>query len=212
LPAGEGLLLRPAPSIHTAFMRFPIDVVFLDGDLRIVKLVTRMKPWHTSAARRAKSVLELAAGEIGRRGLALSDTVALVDPATAETGAAPQTRVLLVAADRRFRAVASALLTRRGFSVIVRDRSDDLAADAAHERAEVVVLDATPSLTAAAHEAARLQALRPPIGFVAVGDEPQDGLSALPVLPKWGSFVSLFAAIEQARPRDRRQAAEHAPL
>jgi hypothetical protein len=94
--------------------------------------------------------------------------------------------------------------------VAVRERSDDLVEDAARELADVVVLDATPSLTAAAHEAARLRALRPSIGFVAVGDEPHEGLSALPVLPKWGSFGSLYEAIEQARPSRGQQEAGYA--
>ena len=44
LPAGDGLLLRPAPSVHTAFMRFPIDVVFLDRDLQVLKVVEALRP------------------------------------------------------------------------------------------------------------------------------------------------------------------------
>ena len=38
LPRGEGILLKPASSVHMAFMRFPIDAVFLDRDLRVVKI------------------------------------------------------------------------------------------------------------------------------------------------------------------------------
>src|SRR5437660_6063403 len=68
LPEGEGLLLEPAPSIHTAFMRFPIDVVFLDAQMRVVKLVPHLRPWRTASSRRAHAVLELAAGECARRG------------------------------------------------------------------------------------------------------------------------------------------------
>jgi uncharacterized membrane protein (UPF0127 family) len=70
LPPGEGLLLRPASSIHTFFMRFPIDVVFLDRDLVVRKTVSGLKPWRLASARRARSVLELAAGESERRALA----------------------------------------------------------------------------------------------------------------------------------------------
>jgi uncharacterized membrane protein (UPF0127 family) len=69
LSSGEGLLLQPAGSIHTFFMRFPIDAVFLDRDRRVVRVAANVKPWRTAAARRSKAVLELAAGEAARVGL-----------------------------------------------------------------------------------------------------------------------------------------------
>jgi hypothetical protein len=67
--SGEGLLLRPTGSIHTWFMRFPIDAVFLDRDLRVLRVVSGMRPWRTASARRARAVLELAPGEAARRGV-----------------------------------------------------------------------------------------------------------------------------------------------
>ncbi|MGZ8697870.1 MAG: DUF192 domain-containing protein [Gaiellaceae bacterium] len=73
LRPGEGLLLRPASSIHTWFMRFPIDAVFLDRDLRVVGISDDLRPWRATGRRGAKAVLELPAGETGRRGLALGD-------------------------------------------------------------------------------------------------------------------------------------------
>jgi uncharacterized protein len=69
LAKGEGLLLQPAGSIHTFFMRFPIDAVFLDRERRVLHIASGVKPWRTAAARRAKAVLELAAGEAARVGL-----------------------------------------------------------------------------------------------------------------------------------------------
>ena len=78
LPAGEGLLLQPAASVHTTFMRFPIDVVFLDGDLRVVKLVERMPPWRAASSRQARATLELAAGEATARGIQIGDQLRLV--------------------------------------------------------------------------------------------------------------------------------------
>jgi uncharacterized protein len=69
LSSGEGLLLRPAGSIHTAFMRFTIDAVFLDAADRVVKVASTLRPWRTAACRGARSVLELPAGEATRRGL-----------------------------------------------------------------------------------------------------------------------------------------------
>jgi uncharacterized membrane protein (UPF0127 family) len=73
LEQGEGLLLRPASSIHTFFMRFPIDAVFLDRSLVVVGVHDAIEPWRTAAQRGAKAVLELPAGESSRRGLAVGD-------------------------------------------------------------------------------------------------------------------------------------------
>ncbi len=50
-------------------MRFPIDVVFLDRDLSVLRVVRRLAPWRTAHRRRAAAVLELAAGESERRGI-----------------------------------------------------------------------------------------------------------------------------------------------
>jgi uncharacterized protein len=69
LSSGEGMLLRPASSVHTAFMRFSIDVVFLDRADRVVKVVADLRPWRMAASRGARAVLELPAGEAARRGL-----------------------------------------------------------------------------------------------------------------------------------------------
>src|SRR5437868_15485931 len=68
LAAGEGLLLQPAGSVHTFFMRFAIDVVFLDRERRVLRVVEGLPPWRAAAARRARTVLELGAGGAGRVG------------------------------------------------------------------------------------------------------------------------------------------------
>ena len=75
LPGGEGILLRPAGSIHTFFMRFPIDAVFLDRELVVVGIETDLAPWRAAARKRAYAVLELAAGECDRRGLREGDAL-----------------------------------------------------------------------------------------------------------------------------------------
>jgi uncharacterized membrane protein (UPF0127 family) len=69
LPAGEGILLRPAASVHTFFMRFPIDVVFLDVDGIVLEVRPELPPWRAAGHRGAKAVVELAAGEAARRGI-----------------------------------------------------------------------------------------------------------------------------------------------
>jgi uncharacterized membrane protein (UPF0127 family) len=81
LPSGEGILLRPAGSIHTAFMRFPIDAVFLDADGTVLKVERELPAWRTAASRGAKAVLELAAGESARRGLEVGDRLEYADAA-----------------------------------------------------------------------------------------------------------------------------------
>jgi uncharacterized protein len=73
LPSGEGILLRPASSVHMAFMRFPIDAVFLDRDLRVMKVASDLRPWRAAGTRGAKAVLEIPAGEADRRGLTVGD-------------------------------------------------------------------------------------------------------------------------------------------
>jgi uncharacterized protein len=73
LRPGEGVLLRPTFSIHTAFVRFPIDAVFLDDEMKVVAVTHELKPWRLAWARRAKSVLEVAAGECRRLGVRPGD-------------------------------------------------------------------------------------------------------------------------------------------
>ncbi len=70
LEPGEGILIRPAGSIHTFFMRFPIDVVFCDRDLRVLRVAADVAPWKTRMQRRARVAIELPAGEAARRGVA----------------------------------------------------------------------------------------------------------------------------------------------
>jgi uncharacterized membrane protein (UPF0127 family) len=80
LPSGEGILLRPAGSIHTAFMRFPIDAVFVDGDLEVLRIARELPPWRMAAARGARAVLELPAGEAARRRLTVGARLELAAP------------------------------------------------------------------------------------------------------------------------------------
>jgi uncharacterized protein len=73
LASGDGLLLRPASSIHTWFMSYPIDAVFVDRDLIVLKVTEHLRPWRFSGCRGAHSVLELPAGEAAQRGLRSGD-------------------------------------------------------------------------------------------------------------------------------------------
>lgn len=78
LPEGEALWLIPCNSIHMFFMRFPLDVVFLDHAGQIVGLVQGIRPWRfTLPVKGAYSAVEFAAGTIGRYGLEIGDRLEL---------------------------------------------------------------------------------------------------------------------------------------
>ncbi len=61
LEPGGGMLIDSAPSVHMFFMRFPIDVVFLDRDWRVLSVRHELRPWRIAGARRAVAALELPA-------------------------------------------------------------------------------------------------------------------------------------------------------
>ena len=75
LSQDEGLLLEPASTVHTWFMRFPIDVVFLDGDRRVLHVVESLGPWRLASRRGTKSVLQPPAGAIARSDLQVGDVL-----------------------------------------------------------------------------------------------------------------------------------------
>ena len=65
MAADEGLWIVPCPMIHTFFMKFPIDVLFLDRELKVVRVIENLRPWRLSPwVLRAVSVLELAGGAL----------------------------------------------------------------------------------------------------------------------------------------------------
>jgi len=79
LEPGTGMLIHPSPSVMTFFMRFPIDVVFLDRDMQIVKIVPALKPWRTASARKAVAALELPAGAAEAVGLQVGMRLVIED-------------------------------------------------------------------------------------------------------------------------------------
>jgi uncharacterized membrane protein (UPF0127 family) len=79
LPEGEGLLLRPASSIHMFFMRFPIDAVWIDRDLKVLKVSADLAPWKVAACEGANGVIELPAGTAARLGVEAGEQLALRD-------------------------------------------------------------------------------------------------------------------------------------
>ena len=80
LGPGSGLLIDPCSSIHTFFMRFPIDVVFIDRAGRVVGLRAAMRPGLPYAgAWRARAVIELPVGVIAASETQIGDLIKLRD-------------------------------------------------------------------------------------------------------------------------------------
>ncbi len=79
LDTGEALLLDPCTSVHTAFMRFTIDVVYVDRDGKVVKTSPHLKPFRASGILRGgRSVIELPAGVIESTGTTAGDQISFV--------------------------------------------------------------------------------------------------------------------------------------
>lgn len=77
LKPGEGLWIVPCESVHSFFMKFTIDVLYLDRDRKVRGMRQRMKPWRLSACLPAHSVLELPAGMIEQTGTQKGDQLSL---------------------------------------------------------------------------------------------------------------------------------------
>jgi uncharacterized membrane protein (UPF0127 family) len=154
LPPGEGMLLRPAWSIHTMFMRFPIDVVFLDPEQIVIKIEPALPPFRTASCRGAREVVELSAGECARRGLTLGDRVAWAARAAWDEGTSSESvlaggerrpseaeaSIAVVSGDPRFAKLARFLLDGRHLHAIT-VAPDHADVELGSRRASVVVLD-----------------------------------------------------------------------
>jgi CheY-like chemotaxis protein len=206
----------------------------MDNDHRVLAVVEHLGAWRTAAHRKARFTLELAAGEVERRGIAAGDQLLILpqDPAHPEqqaaprrarrarraddaraadaaasaaaapaggAGGAPQSMTVLVAsADRRFRAVASSLLERRGWRVLVGEEPTQAAQLARLWSADVIVLDTDHSEAAPTQIAAQIGASAPEVGVVLVGEATESRVGQPLVQPKWGVFDELAAVIEDA--------------
>ena len=78
LNEGEALVIKPCNSIHTFFMRFPIDVLFVDKNNKVIKAISSIKPFRiTGIYFGAAFVVELSAGTIKRTRTVESDLLSL---------------------------------------------------------------------------------------------------------------------------------------
>ncbi len=78
LPSGEGLWIVPCQSIHMFFMRFAIDLVYIDRKYHVRKVRSNVRPWRISACLTAHSVLELPAGAVRETGTQRGDVLEMV--------------------------------------------------------------------------------------------------------------------------------------
>jgi len=211
LPSGHGILLRPAWSIHTAFMRFPIDVVFLDADQVVIKIVPRLAPFKTASCRGAREVVELRAGECDRRGLSLGDRVAWAARATvddvptrgdAELIIERRGSVVLASKDQRYLKLVRFLLDGKGIDVVASVPPSGAADAAGGESADVVVIDAGDTVTEGLRLANVTRARRPEATVLVVSEHVDERSPVgMRIYEKWDETEGVVAAVESALAR-----------
>lgn len=76
--AGDAIVITPCRAVHTWFMQFPIDIVFMDTDGRVVRVVPGLGPFrHSSGGRDAVTAVEFPAGTVAEAGVRTGDHLAL---------------------------------------------------------------------------------------------------------------------------------------
>jgi uncharacterized membrane protein (UPF0127 family) len=206
LEPGDGVVLRPAWAIHTHFMRFAIDAVFLDADQVVIRIAPRLAPWKTASCRGAREVVELAAGECSRRGLELGDRVAWasrsrVDVMADKDAAASdedRSRVLVVTHDARFAKLATFLLDGRGLDAEILPTPDRLSEALVAEDVVAVVLDGADSVGEALRVAGAAQAQHPEIPLVVAADVTAPGPAGIRVFDRWNETEELMSTVQRA--------------
>ena len=79
LPPGHGLAITPCNSIHMFFMRFALDVAFVDGEGVVLRVYHGIRPWRASRLiRKARTAVELPAGTLAAAGVEKGSVLRLV--------------------------------------------------------------------------------------------------------------------------------------
>ena len=86
LEPASALVIAPCFSIHTMFMRFDIDVLFVDEDGRVLKVVHEMTRWRIAVDPTAHAVIEFAAGSLRERQINVGDRLYLLEPGGKRVG------------------------------------------------------------------------------------------------------------------------------
>ena len=71
----EALIFHNAPAIHSCFMNFAIDIVFLDKNNKVIKICPALRPWKMVSCYRSALTIELPAHRASKRSLSLGDTL-----------------------------------------------------------------------------------------------------------------------------------------
>jgi uncharacterized protein len=208
LTPGQGMVLRPAFAIHTHFMHFPIDVVFLDSDQVVVAIERNLRPWRTASFRGAREVVELAAGECDRRGLEVGDRVAWASRSAADVRAdgasspldddsEPRARVLIASRDPRFVKLARFLLEGRDLEVDELTTPEKLSDAIQDPELDLAVLDGGADVASALRNANRTRALRPDVPIVVAADTGGRSPAGLRVFDRWNETEELLLDVER---------------
>jgi len=88
LDADRALVLAPCLAVHTAFMQFAIDVMFVDRAGAITRIVRHLAPWRVAASRHAYATIELPAGALDDRDVVVGDRLYLGTDITTASDAA----------------------------------------------------------------------------------------------------------------------------
>jgi uncharacterized membrane protein (UPF0127 family) len=209
LQPGEGMVLRPAWNVHTAFMRFPIDVIFLDADQVVIRIEAELAPWRTVSCRGAREVVELAAGECARRGLQTGDRVAWASRTAAELRAdrktphlddspdEPRARVLVASRDARFLKLARFLLSGRDLEVDELHSPERLPELVGESDVDLAVLDGGNKVADALRTANAARARRPQLPIVLAADTGGRTPAGVRVFDRWNETEELLLDIER---------------
>ena len=209
LRSGEGMVLRPGWSIHTAFMRFPIDAVFLDADQVVIKIEPEVGRWRTVSCRGAREVVELAAGECRRRGLEVGDRVAWAsrsamdarsEPGTGpwdDEDSEPRGRVLVASRDPRFIRLARFLLEGRDLDVEELTTPERLPDAVLGPNLDLAVLDGGSAVADALRTANAARARRPEVPIVIAADTGGKSPSGVRVFDRWNETEELLLDVER---------------
>ena len=77
LADGSAMLIAPTNAVHTFFMRFPIDIAFVNRDGLIVKTYAAVPPWRIAAALRAHAVIEMPPGTLAKKETGVGDILSI---------------------------------------------------------------------------------------------------------------------------------------
>jgi uncharacterized membrane protein (UPF0127 family) len=210
LREGEGMVLRPGWSIHTAFMRFPIDAVFLDADQVVIKIEHEIGPWRTVSCRGAREVVELPAGECHRRGLEVGDRVAWASRSASDArrdraaGALesdaddePRARVLVASHDPRFLRLARFLLGGRDLEVEELTSPERLPEAVLEPGVDIAILDGADAVADALRTANATRARRPEVPVIIAADTGGKSPAGIRVFDRWNETEELLEDVER---------------